>query len=86
MEVYAPDDQQPALIRSADAFSAGEMELCNFFNDSANVEKLIYFLSLEDRKGKDKFDATRFSLFKGNSFTTINHHQGKKKSRKFWVL
>jgi len=29
------------------------------------VEKLIYFLSLEDRKGKDKFDATRFSLFKG---------------------
>jgi len=65
MHVYAPEEEQPPLIRSPEEFTAGEMELCNFFNNPANVEKLVYFLSLEDRKGRDKFDATRFSLFKG---------------------
>lgn len=65
MEVYAPEEEQPPLIRSPEGYTAGEMEICNFFDNPANVEKLIYFLSLEDRKGRDRFDATRFSLFKG---------------------
>uniref|UniRef100_A0A8D2NT94 Proteasome activator subunit 4 n=1 Tax=Zosterops lateralis melanops TaxID=1220523 RepID=A0A8D2NT94_ZOSLA len=35
------------------------------FSDPKFVEQLIKFLSLEDRKGKDKFNPRRFCLFKG---------------------
>ena len=70
MQVYAPEDQQPPLDRSLEAMTAGEIEIANFFNEASNVDKLIAFLSLEDRKGKDKFDATRFSLFKGTLYCT----------------
>lgn len=65
MEVYAPDHQQPPVERSFESLSPGEAEVSRFFSNPANIEKLIGFLSLEERKGKDKFDATRFSLFKG---------------------
>ncbi len=69
MEVYAPEDQQPPLPDkdNLELLSPGEKEIVTFFEVESNVEKLIHFLSLEDRKGKDKFDATRFSLFKGNT-------------------
>ena len=36
----------------------------DFFCNEAQVGKLIGFLSLEERKGKDKFDSKRFVLFK----------------------
>merc|ERR1719334_1579986 len=39
--------------------------LFDFFNSETNVEQLIQFLSLEEKKGKDKFNAIRFTLFKG---------------------
>ena len=69
MEVYAPEDQQPPLPDkdTLESLSPGEKEIVAFFEVESNIEKLMHFLSLEDRKGKDKFDATRFSLFKGNS-------------------
>lgn len=35
------------------------------------MEKFITFLALEERKGKDKFNATRFSLFKGENTAQI---------------
>ena len=81
MQVYAPEEEQPPLIRSSEAYTPGETELRSFFNNPSKVEKLVYFFSLEDRKGKDRFDATRFSLFKGKegpltsifSWITIYH-------------
>ena len=36
----------------------------DFFNSETNVDKFIKFLSLEEKKGKDKFNAKRFILFK----------------------
>lgn len=68
MEIYAPEDQQPQLPEKSnlESLNQEEKEIVAFFQDDSNIEKLIHFLSLEDRKGKDKFDATRFSLFKGN--------------------
>ena len=36
----------------------------DFFNSEANIEKLVEFLSLEEKKGRDKFNAIRFTLFK----------------------
>ena len=67
MEVYAPEEEQPSLDRSCASLSAEEKVLYNFFSNQSNVDKLIGFLSLEERKGKDKFDARRFSMFKGRS-------------------
>ena len=73
MEVYAPEDKQPQLPEkdSLDSLKQEEKEIANFFLVESNVEKLIHFLSLEDRKGKDKFDATRFSLFKGGYYFVL---------------
>uniref|UniRef100_A0A8C3ST02 Proteasome activator subunit 4 n=1 Tax=Chelydra serpentina TaxID=8475 RepID=A0A8C3ST02_CHESE len=42
-----------------------EQIIYDHFSDPKFVEQLIKFLSLEDRKGKDKFNPRRFCLFKG---------------------
>lgn len=67
MEVYAPEDEQPSLPEKStiDSLTPGEKEILSFFESDSNIEKFVHFLSLEDRKGKDKFGAIRFSLFKG---------------------
>ena len=48
--------------------------LYDFFHSETNVDKFIEFLSLEEKKGKDKFNAKRFSLFKvnGQSYAFID--------------
>lgn len=63
--MYVYDVDQPPLDRQAEELNAAELEVHNFFSNAANIDKLISFLSLEERKGKDKFDARRFSMFKG---------------------
>ena len=65
MSIYAPSDQQPRLDRSREELNDVEKEIHDFFMDSSNVDKLVGFLSLEEHKGKDRFDARRFALFKG---------------------
>uniref|UniRef100_A0A8C3XZU5 Proteasome activator subunit 4 n=1 Tax=Catharus ustulatus TaxID=91951 RepID=A0A8C3XZU5_CATUS len=45
--------------------SSAEQIIYDHFSDPKFVEQLIKFLSLEDRKGKDKFNPRRFCLFKG---------------------
>lgn len=41
-----------------------EQIIFDHFSDPKFVQQLITFLSLEDRKGKDKFNPRRFCLFK----------------------
>lgn len=41
-----------------------EQIIYDHFSDPKFIEQLIKFLSLEDRKGKDKFNPRRFCLFK----------------------
>ncbi|XP_061414922.1 proteasome activator complex subunit 4 isoform X2 [Lethenteron reissneri] len=65
MMVYKPYSEQPKLGRSRDEMSEAEQVVYDHFIDPAFVEKFIALLSLEDRKGKDKFNARRFILFKG---------------------
>ncbi len=74
MEVYAPEDQQPPLPDKSniESLTPEEKEIAVFFESESNIEKFVHFLSLEDRKGKDKFGATRFSFFKG---IIVNFHQ-----------
>lgn len=64
-EVYAPSPQQPSLDPSVRVLTDHEKEIDRFFSDPNNVEKLIKYNSLEERKGKDKFDSFRSQLFKG---------------------
>ncbi|XP_069787517.1 proteasome activator complex subunit 4-like isoform X1 [Narcine bancroftii] len=65
MLVYAPVDQQPKLGRSKEEMSEAEQVVYDYFSDPQFIEKLVKFLSLEDRKGRDKFNPRRFCLFKG---------------------
>lgn len=41
-----------------------EREVHNFFLNKENIDKLIKYFSLEDSKGKDKFNGLGFLLFK----------------------
>ncbi|XP_015766712.1 PREDICTED: proteasome activator complex subunit 4-like [Acropora digitifera] len=61
---YAPVDQQPPLGRSRDELSEEEKPIYEAFSQEEFMSKFISFLSLEDRKGKDKFNVHRFVLFK----------------------
>ncbi|GCB62155.1 hypothetical protein scyTo_0011429, partial [Scyliorhinus torazame] len=63
--VYAPADQQPKLGRNRNEMSEAEQVIYDRFSDPQFMEQLVKFLSLEDRKGKDKFNPRRFCLFKG---------------------
>ena len=65
MLVYAPDDQQPKLDRSLEEMTEPEQEIFKFLSDEKNLQKLISFLSLEENKGRDKFDSRRFLMWKG---------------------
>ena len=65
MTVYAPEDQQPKLDRSLGEMSNQEQEIFKFLQDENHLQKLIEFLSLEENKGRDKFDSRKFLMWKG---------------------
>merc|ERR1719273_635584 len=65
MQIYAPHNKQPKLDRDESEMNEVEREIYQFFDEQTNVDKLIEFLSLEENKGRDKFSASRFNMFKG---------------------
>lgn len=62
--VYAPNAQQPRIDRSYDELSEHEKVFYEFFKDSKCVDKLIEYWSLEEKKGKEKFQRSRFWFWK----------------------
>lgn len=62
--VYAPSQDQPRLDRTVDEMNECERIIFTFFNQQENVDKLIKFWSLEEKKGRDKFNRNRFCLIK----------------------
>uniref|UniRef100_A0A671S4I9 Proteasome activator complex subunit 4B-like n=1 Tax=Sinocyclocheilus anshuiensis TaxID=1608454 RepID=A0A671S4I9_9TELE len=62
--VYAPAAEQPKDL-SAENMNERERVIYDHFTEPMFIKQLIEFLSLEDRKGKDKFNPRRFCLFKG---------------------
>lgn len=64
VETYAPSSQQPKLDRSVDEMNEHEKIFYEFFSQKPNVDKLIAFWSLEEKKGKEKFNRSRFLLVK----------------------
>ncbi|XP_055638685.1 proteasome activator complex subunit 4-like [Toxorhynchites rutilus septentrionalis] len=63
--VYAPSKDQPKLDRTLEEMNEHEQVIFNFFNKQENIDKLIKFWSLEEKKGRDKFNRNRFCLIKG---------------------
>ncbi|CAB3245980.1 unnamed protein product [Arctia plantaginis] len=65
LEVAAPSSQQTfsSDLRPED-MEEGERFLYEFFSNDENVDKLVGFLTVEEKKGRDKFNGIRFSLFK----------------------
>ncbi|XP_016085953.1 proteasome activator complex subunit 4B-like [Sinocyclocheilus grahami] len=61
--VYAPAAEQPKDL-SAENMNEREHVIYDHFTEPMFIKQLIEFLSLEDRKGKDKFNPRRFCLFK----------------------
>ncbi|KAM6956793.1 proteasome activator complex subunit 4A [Aplochiton taeniatus] len=63
--MYAPLEEQPKQSLTREEMTEREQIIYDHFTDPVFINQLIEFLSLEDRKGKDKFSPRRFCLFKG---------------------
>ncbi|XP_031825586.1 proteasome activator complex subunit 4A isoform X2 [Nomia melanderi] len=63
IEIYAPSSEQPCLDPAVRTLTEHEKEIDYFFNDPQNIEKLIRYFSLEDKR--EKFNCLKFLLFKG---------------------
>lgn len=64
LRIYAPTAQQPKLNRTVDEMTNIERTIYEFFTVESNVTKMIEFWCLEEKKGKDKFNKSRFYLIK----------------------
>lgn len=64
-KIYAPSAQQPNIDRTRAELSVPEQIIFDFFSNESNFDKLIEFWSLEEKKGKEKFNRSRTFLIKG---------------------
>ncbi|XP_058119346.1 proteasome activator complex subunit 4B-like [Anopheles coustani] len=63
-KVYAPSAEQPKLDRTVDELNEHERVVFEFFDQQDNVDALIRYWSLEEKKGRDKFSCSRMLLIK----------------------
>lgn len=68
VEVYAPSYEQPSIERTTDQLLVQEKEIFQFFSNKENIDRLVGYLSMEEKKGKDKFNGYRFIMFKVSVF------------------
>jgi len=61
---YATVEDQPVQGRARNQLLDDERPIYDKFMDAQFVETLIKLLSLEENKGKDRFHAKYFTLFK----------------------
>ncbi|XP_018576290.1 proteasome activator complex subunit 4 [Anoplophora glabripennis] len=64
LEVYNSPSKQTSAAKRMNNLSDTETEIYSFFRNESNIEKLIKYLSLEEKKGHDQFNAYRFLTFK----------------------
>lgn len=67
---YAPPSEQKTAVSGQVDMTETQKEIFNFFRNEDNISQLIRYLSLEEKKGQDKFNAFRFLAFK-NIFKTF---------------
>ena len=61
---YAAVEDQPVQGRTRDQLSDDERPIFDNFTDAQFIETLVKLLTLEENKGKDRFHAKHFTLFK----------------------
>ena len=61
---YAPVVEQPKVDRTLEELPEEEKVIREFFTSKECIEKLVKFLTLEERKDQDKFDSRRYAMFK----------------------
>lgn len=64
LSVYASYEEQPKVDRTPEELTPGELVIYTALSDQQFVDKLLNFMSLEEHKGKDKFDSKHVTLFK----------------------
>lgn len=64
VEVYAPASEQPPTDRPRAQMTVQEQEILDFFTCQENVDTLVHFLAMEEKKDRDKFNGYRFIMFK----------------------
>ncbi|XP_047537196.1 proteasome activator complex subunit 4-like [Vanessa atalanta] len=65
IKVAAPVSEQTYSIdRAPEDMEEGERYLYEFFSDEANIERLVAFFTVEEKKGKDKFNGIRYAMFR----------------------
>lgn len=64
LEVYAPSSEQLSFEKRKNILSPQETAILDFFTNSDNVNALIKYWSMEEKKGRDQFNVHRFYLIK----------------------
>lgn len=70
LEIYAPSEDQPNIDKRFSNLTEEEQEIYSFFSNAGNLEQFIKYFSMEEKKGKDQFNAYKFLLFKVNTTST----------------
>ncbi|XP_043485466.1 proteasome activator complex subunit 4A-like [Polistes fuscatus] len=77
IEFYAPSSEQPTLDPKIRKFTDQEMEVERFFDNPQNIEKLIEFYSIEEKKDKDRYNCYKYllfkSIFRNHGITPLKH-------------
>ena len=68
---YAVVEDQPMQGRTRHQLTDDERPVYDKFTDPVFIETLIKFLTLEENKGKDRFHAKYFTLFKVSDYLSI---------------
>lgn len=63
-QVYAPSDRQPPVRRDRSAMTDVERVVYDFFADDAQLERLVQFWSMEEKRGEEKFHRSRMVIVK----------------------
>lgn len=68
--MYSPPVEQPDYNLAPEELNEAQKEVHDFFCNKNNIDKLVYYFSMEDKKGKDKFSTYRFLMFKVGIYYT----------------
>lgn len=63
MKVYAPANEQEAINRKLEELNETERFVVETFCDDEFGEKFRQYMSVEEKKGEEAFDAIAFGLF-----------------------
>lgn len=63
--VYAPSGVQPNINKTRDELTASQQVIWDFFANADNVERMLHFWSLEEKRGHEKFNRSRCFVVKG---------------------